>query len=75
MEMEITDALPEISHSGLVTLHKNRTSLLRISINSTEEPRNKELTLSGIVKNVLIAPETGLSVDFVIKVDYIATEK
>ena len=66
--------LAELSIPSEITFYPGKTSILQIKSKSTDVPGKRSLLLPYSIKNLLVAPDTGLPIDLAIEVDFVTSE-
>jgi len=66
--------LAELSIPSEITFYPGKTSILQIKSKSTDVSGKRSLLLPYSIKNLLVAPDTGLPIDLAIEVDFVTSE-
>ena len=66
--------LAELSIPSEITFYPGKTSILQIKSKSTDVSGKRSLLLPYRIKNLLVAPDTGLPIDLAIEVDFVTSE-
>jgi len=70
-ELESDTTLADVSFPSKVTLEANKTVVLRVSGKMKDLNASKEIVLPYVVKNLLIAPDTGLPVGLKLNISFV----